>query len=223
VTELERYMKSSLGGLEQEMLSKREAVIEEAITVGRSAFITVGAYLTSIRDASLYREYGTFEEYVDQRWGLQRAHAYRLIESARVVTVLTPTQQGASPIGDIPQNEAQTRELARIKDGHLLRRVWREITTSEETITAAVISTYVDRALRLDHERRGLEKPESQRVDGKYFGELVRDLERLARIDDYLEGVRYSPSRASRELERIDAAINFLTQARARLAEHGSS
>jgi len=58
-----------------------------------------------IRDNRLYRsDYATFEEYCRERWGWNRAHAYRQIDAAKVARTL-------SPIGDIPKNEAQAREL----------------------------------------------------------------------------------------------------------------
>ena len=59
-------------------------------------------------DAKLYRaSYGTFEDYCRERWGMKRAHAYRLIESSAVVGNL-------SPIGDIPATESQARPLAKL-------------------------------------------------------------------------------------------------------------
>lgn len=69
-----------------------------------------GNALLAIRDKRLYREqYGTFEEYCRGRWGLGRAHAYRLIEGASVIANL-------SPMGDIlPTSERQARALTRLE------------------------------------------------------------------------------------------------------------
>jgi hypothetical protein len=59
-------------------------------------------------DSRLYRaDHGTFEDYCREKWGWQRAHAYRLIESASVVA--------APPIGDKIKTESQARELARVE------------------------------------------------------------------------------------------------------------
>ncbi len=60
-----------------------------------------------IRDSRLYREqgYGKFEDYCRERWGWSKTHANRQIQAAEVVGNLTP-------IGVIPANEAQARELA---------------------------------------------------------------------------------------------------------------
>ena len=57
----------------------------------------------------------TFEEYCKERWGMNRAHAYRLIDAAEVVNNL-------SPIGDIPANESQARPLTALRDNPELQR-----------------------------------------------------------------------------------------------------
>jgi hypothetical protein len=60
--------------------------------------------------ASVYRStHGTFEDYCRDRWEMSATHAYRQIEAAKVVAVL-------SPIGDIPATESQARELVPLKD-----------------------------------------------------------------------------------------------------------
>ena len=85
-----------LSVIENQELIQHEAVVES----GLKTFVDVGSALLAIRDRRLYREnHNTFDEYCQQRWGMQRAHAYRMIESAKVVGNL-------SPMGDIlPQNE----------------------------------------------------------------------------------------------------------------------
>jgi hypothetical protein len=53
---------------------------------GLQTFVDVGAALLEIRDSKLYRkEYGTFEEYCNKRWGWQRNYANKLIRAAEVV------------------------------------------------------------------------------------------------------------------------------------------
>ena len=68
-------------------------------------FIEVGNALAWIRDNDMYMEkgYKTFEAYCKEEWGFNRAHAYRLIGSAKVAEAL-------SPIGD-KINLEQTRPL----------------------------------------------------------------------------------------------------------------
>ena len=56
-----------------------------------------GLALMEIRDGRLYRaEFGTFEEYCNQRWGWERAHAYRLIDAAQVVENVSNWRQSGA-------------------------------------------------------------------------------------------------------------------------------
>ena len=81
--------------------------LEATIAAGLQTFHEVGSALLEIRDSRLYRQtHATFEDYCRERWGMERAHAYRLIEASEVVSRL-------SPIGDmaVPANEGQARAL----------------------------------------------------------------------------------------------------------------
>lgn len=87
------------------------AVCEAAIEALRLAFWAAGKALQVIRDARLYRAtHATFEDYVDQRWDMSRAQAYRLIEA-------WPLAERLSPIGD-KINESQVRELLPLASRH---------------------------------------------------------------------------------------------------------
>jgi|GEM_PF-1417061 len=94
---------------------------EGTIAKGMRAFVAVGLALMEIRDRRLYREhYGTFEEYCFRRWEISRPRGYELCAAAEVVEDL-------SAIADIrllPENEAQTRPLTRLKDPAQWRRAW---------------------------------------------------------------------------------------------------
>lgn len=78
--------------------------------------------LRSLRDKKLYRStHSTFENYVLERFGMKRAHAYRLINAATVV-------ENLSPIGDIlPTNESVCRYLATLSEPDTQREAWRQI------------------------------------------------------------------------------------------------
>jgi len=72
----------------------------------------VGAALIEIRDHKLYRmEFETFEEFCEHEFGFKRAHAYRLIEFAKVKASVA-----GSPIGDKITNESQARALATVPE-----------------------------------------------------------------------------------------------------------
>ena len=89
---------------EQE-LERLEGIIQKNI----GSFYEVGHALAEIRDQGYYRDvlgYETFEAYCKAKWDFSRSYAYRLIESANVIDVV-------SPIGDIkPTTESQARPLA---------------------------------------------------------------------------------------------------------------
>jgi hypothetical protein len=85
-------------------------VCESAIQGFQKALIVAGKALEVINRGRLYREtHGTFADYVADKWGMRRAHAYRLIDA-------WPVAAAVSPIGDI--NEAQARELLPVFKEH---------------------------------------------------------------------------------------------------------
>jgi hypothetical protein len=127
-------------GTEDALSSDEQIELEEcegAIDRGIKAFFEAGQALARIRDLRLYRvEYRTFEDYCQQRWRMERAHAYRLVEAAAVYGNL-------SPMGDIlPANERQIRPLTRL-DPDQQREAWEQaaLTAPNGRITAA----HVDR------------------------------------------------------------------------------
>jgi hypothetical protein len=73
-------------------------------------FMTHAETLRKIKSLEVYKEtHKTFEEFVQSRFGIERAHAYRLIDAAEV-------KQNLSPIGDkmeLPKTESQYREVAK--------------------------------------------------------------------------------------------------------------
>ena len=77
--------------------------------------------LKELRDKKLYRStHQTFEDYVIGRFGMQRAHAYRLINAAVVI-------ENLSPIGDIlPMSDSQCREIAKLPSFEQQRKAWRQ-------------------------------------------------------------------------------------------------
>ncbi len=61
--------------------------------------------------------HGTFEDYCRERWGMERRHAYRLIDAAGVVSNLCPTGH------ILPTTERQARELTALEPEQQ-REVW---------------------------------------------------------------------------------------------------
>ncbi len=124
--------------IDPERFDELEGVIER----GLSTFVEVGRALLEIQERRLYRAagYETFAEYVEKRWDLSSAHAYRQIEAAKVVDIL-------SPIGELPlpANEAQARELAPlVDDPDAVRAVWAEtVQDGDGRITARLVREHV--------------------------------------------------------------------------------
>lgn len=109
---------------------------EQALHGFRKAVIVAGKALEVINRGRLYRDtHATFADYVWERWGMRRAHAYRLIEE-------WPVAVAVSPIGDI--NEAQARALLPVYKEHgeaaavVLFREARELGGGK--VTAAALS-----------------------------------------------------------------------------------
>jgi hypothetical protein len=117
-------------------LAENEAVIE----AGLATFVEVGRALMEIRDGRQYRSAGwsDFDTYCRERWGMARAHAYRMIEASEVVSEL-------SPIGDkLPTSESQARELAPLRDDpEAMAEVMDEVTTEAEQTGTKVTATKI--------------------------------------------------------------------------------
>lgn len=90
--------------IEQDRLEHQEQIIER----GLKTFYEVGGALSIIRDDRLYRKtHKTFEDYCQDRWGISRVHAHRLIGASDVIDNLLP-------IGNKPTTESQARPLSRL-------------------------------------------------------------------------------------------------------------
>jgi hypothetical protein len=129
----------SLTGKELSAFRRCEKTIEK----GQRTFVEVGNALLEIKTEHLYRsDYDTFEDYCKERWGFQRAHAYRLIEAAKVV-------ENLSPIGDIakPATESQARALSSLEPDQQAA-AWQDVVDECEEkgvpITAAAVEAKVE-------------------------------------------------------------------------------
>lgn len=128
----------------------------------------VGWHLTAIRDGQFYRAagYATFDDYCRERWGWQRAHAYRMIQAYEVVAQLSAPQ--TSPIGDtrppevLPRTEGQIRPLVPLRDEpEALRAAW-DLAVEEaeaEQPTAQEVSRAVE-TVQGQREPKRLSKPD---------------------------------------------------------------
>ena len=80
--------------------------LEDTIQRGLETFVEVGQALMEIRDRRLYKtNYGTFEDYCQNRWGWGRNYVNKQIRAAEVVNIL-------GTIVPIQSTESQLRPLS---------------------------------------------------------------------------------------------------------------
>jgi SAM-dependent methyltransferase len=106
--------------------------LERRIETGLSAYIEAGKALKEIRDSGLYAEYGTFEAYCDQRWGISRSRAYQLLKAQDVVSSLSTF------VDKLPEREAHVRALAEVPEAQRAE-VWQTAVSSPEPVTVPKI------------------------------------------------------------------------------------
>ncbi|MEV6427986.1 hypothetical protein [Nocardia sp. NPDC051463] len=96
-------------------LSERErsqlTLCESSIDTLRIAFWAAGRALQIVRDGRLYRDsHETFDDYVEQRWDMQRSYAHKLIRAWPLAARLHPVAPAI--------NEGQVRELLPVVAEH---------------------------------------------------------------------------------------------------------
>ena len=127
-----------------EIVTDRLLECERVIERGLNTFVEVGAALLEIRDSRLYKDgYSTFEDYCRERWGMERRHAYRLMDAAQVVENVSPGTQ------TIPASERQARPLVGLPPEQQFQ-VWQQVveTAPEGKITGAFVQEVVQRVTR---------------------------------------------------------------------------
>lgn len=125
--------------IEVSRLNKCEAVIER----GMKTFVDVGNALLEIRESRLYRaQFGTFEDYCRERWGMSKPYAVQMIQASNAVGNLVAIATV------LPTNEAQARPLTRLEPAEQ-REAWaRAVETAPNgRVTAAHVQSVVDEML----------------------------------------------------------------------------
>ena len=121
---------------ESHELERCEVVIKQ----GLETFIEVGQALMVIRDKRLYRVgYGTFEDYCQDKWGINKRYANRIVAASEIINNL-------GPIGPIPTKETHARPLTNLEP-IIQKEVWKEVVKESEEqnikITAKVVEQKV--------------------------------------------------------------------------------
>lgn len=130
-------MTTELTTTEHQKYMECNATIEH----GLQTFFDVGTALMVVRSDRLYREeYGTFEDYCQEKWGWTRQRANQLIASADVVANLAEM----TTIVVKPATENQARELIRLEPDKQ-RAAWKDVvdTAPKGKITAKHVKEIV--------------------------------------------------------------------------------
>jgi hypothetical protein len=126
---------------------------EHILSIGLATFFEVGAALLTIRDAQLYRGgYRNFEAYCNERWGIGRTHAWRLIGAATRLKLLPPGEGTPRPT-----NEYQMRPFLRLEP-EAFPRVWEQALARAENgrVTSNLVQRIIAEVLP---DRLGCAKP----------------------------------------------------------------
>lgn len=143
---------AAVTGSTEQRLAAFEAAIDRAkeragstLKAARARFVVeAGTALRAIRDedGGLYKvTHETFEDYITDRWDMDRTRAYQLIDAAPVMLVM-------SKIFDTAPVESHARVLAPVLEGHgepAVREVFAAVRTTGEKVTAAAIREAADR------------------------------------------------------------------------------
>lgn len=162
---------------ERNELERCEVVIKQ----GLETFIEVGQALLTIREKRLYRlEFGTFEDYCRDRWGMDKRHANRLIQASETISNLGPM----GPV--LPQSERQTRPLTSLEP-EIQKEVWTEVVkTHGDNITAAKVQAVVNTFKQAKQEyREAKEVQRAEQLQKKTEGTTIPidQLERIAKLE----------------------------------------
>lgn len=161
--------------------------LEGIISKNLQSFYEVGRALMEIRDKEYYRDvlgYQTFEEYCRVKWDMNRRYAYYLIDSAAVIENV---HHGAQ-IEVLPENERQTRPLARLEPEQQKEAWQRAVETAPEgKVTAAHVYKIV-KGMAPQQPPREAETPQPQRPcipeHAIYFATIaISQLERISNDD----------------------------------------
>ena len=92
-----------------ELTEQEEIRLQKAEERVEKGFVEQGSALADIRDGKLYKaKYKSFEAYCQERWGIRKAYANRLIDAWKTCIELVTI--GATS-GDLPSCEGQARAL----------------------------------------------------------------------------------------------------------------
>lgn len=168
----------------------------KVIGKGWNTFVEVGLALRQIRASRLYREeYESWEVFCREVVGISKTEANRQIIDAEVVETLKApigvTDEGQTT--PLPENRAQARALAQVKDADDRRKVWEEVvaTSANETVSARLISETAAILIPQTPPKKPAAKPPNATADGMgaddktNMPDVLEMLVRARREDDW--------------------------------------
>ncbi|MEM8829498.1 MAG: hypothetical protein AAGE96_09090 [Cyanobacteria bacterium P01_G01_bin.19] len=121
--------------------------LEHTVQQGIDIFYRVGEALAEIRDRKLYKQagYKDFQVYLKEKWHMGKSKAYRLIDSATVVSNIVETKKSVPHGGQkiLPQSERVTRELTKLTPEQQVEAWDKAIEQSNGNPTAAQVKEVV--------------------------------------------------------------------------------
>lgn len=136
---------------EQKQLKKLESQVKEGIR----SYIKTGEALKEILDNELYREHGTFEEYVQAHFDFGDRMAYKYIKSAGVA------EEMRTIVHILPPNESVAYELSKVKDPQKRIQVWQQVTATNSEPKAREVRAVVE---KLNSKPQPASPPEEDRI-----------------------------------------------------------
>lgn len=131
-------MADELTTTERSELQQLETVIEH----GLQTFYEVGQALLDIKERELYKEFGTFEDYCERRWGLNARYLRRI----RAATEIRQNIIESGPIGPLPETEGQTRPLSQLTEPEQQVAAWQ--IAVESAANGRITSRHVEAAVK---------------------------------------------------------------------------
>ena len=220
----------------------------ERIRGGVTAFVDVGQALIRVRDARLWTDYPTFEDWCKAHFGFSKPRAYQFIESAQVIEVVSslPCEAGQDestngrreqPI--LPNNERQVRELAKLDTPQKQADAWAKVVRTaprddegNPKITAKLVADVVKQAAP---QANGKPKPAPEKKPepaDEGGAEPVEAIKPLDKMDALLTKIIEQQSAVERIVGKddalvtqihagLDSAYRGLTKLRAKLRKAG--
>lgn len=128
------------------------ALLEKVIQEGQLAYVEVGKALQEIQKGKLYRKnYNTFEEYCEKRWGFERQTAYDYIKASDV-------EQNVRTCVQTTPTLCQARELA-VLDPDQQKEIAKKVDFANTTVKE--LKAKIDKVRDIDPPQRAkVESPE---------------------------------------------------------------